>query len=138
MTEDETIKALEAVRTASAEWRTARKEFDHQVSRVMWRLLHEAARAMIPLEDVAKHSGMSKGRIRRLMKHAGIDYRRGRTILSRQSANVLKSNAALIGVRPDEMDLNSLLAYLPAGDLFRETRSPISVVTELPEEDGEA
>ncbi len=136
MNRGEVIEALEAVRDAHVAWRKAKKEYELRLTSTMKRLVHEAARATVSVDEMALYSGLSKTRIRAMMRQAGINPHRGKALLSRQSAEVLRTNAGVMGVDPSEINLNTLLAYLPAGSLFLETVS-VSEVTEIPEGESE-
>lgn len=125
--------ALEGVREARGLWSKAMRKFQSDVEKVMTRLLHEAAANFMSVEEVARHSGMSPKRVRSMMREAGLNPRDGKTLLSKQAAEALASNADLLGIAPHEMDLMSPLAYLPAGSELRQqiTDKSVSGVTEL-------
>lgn len=113
-------------------------EFDSGVAAVMSRLLHEAARNYMSVEEVAKAGGFTVKRVRQMMRDVGLNPRDGKNLLSKKAAEALSNNAALLGVEPGEMDLMSPLAYLPMGEqLRRELQDKtVSKVTELPEVSG--
>jgi hypothetical protein len=132
------VIALEGVREAKWAWAKAVTKFNADIEYIMARLLHEAARNYMSPEEVAHASGFTTKRIRILMRAAGLDPKKGKTLLSKLAAETLAENAALMGIAPHEMDLMSPLAYLPMGDKMRRelAEQAVSRVTELPEDDA--
>jgi hypothetical protein len=129
---------LEGLREARQEWAKRKREFDTGYHRVMAVLLHEAARNFMSVEQIAEFAGLSKVRVRSLMRMAGLNPSDGKRVLSDKAAKALVENADLMGIKPHEMDLLSPLAYLPMGDDLRHKlqEQTVSQVTELPEEHG--
>jgi hypothetical protein len=125
---------LERARDARKQWNEARREFDVGYYKVVNRLIHEGARAFMSAREMAVVLDVPSTKVRALMKQAGLNTTSGKRALSEQAAKALQTNAALMGVKPHEMDLTSPLAYLPMGDTLRrelETKT-VSQVTELP------
>lgn len=112
--------ALEEIRDARARWSEATKEFNQGAEFVLVRLIHEAARNYMSVEDVSKFSGLSTKRVRALMREVGLNPRDGKNLLSKKAAEALNENAALMGIDPSQMDLMSPLAYLPMGKALRD------------------
>lgn len=115
----EIILALEQVAAARKKWNQAERKFRSDLGSVMRRLILEAAHNRMSAEDVGRNSGYSAREIRRMMRDSGLDPKKGKTLLAKQSADALAENAALLGVDPHEMDLTSPLAYLPMGSELR-------------------
>lgn len=111
--------ALEGIAEARAEWHAAKRKFDADVNFLMHRLLLEAARNRMSVDEVAKASGYSVAQVRAMMRKRSLDPKKGRTLLAKQAAEALAANAELMGIQPWEMDLTSPLAYLPMGDEMR-------------------
>lgn len=130
--------ALEGIREAKGEWAKAIRKFNADVEHALVRLLHEASANYMSVEEVARHSGLSPKRVRTLMRDHGLNPRLGKRVLADSAAKALTDNAALLGIRPHDMDLMSPLAYLPMGSQMRQalTDSGVARVTEMPEEDG--
>lgn len=130
------VIALEGVREAKAEWAKAQTKFNSDVTAVMTRLLHEGARNFMSAEEIARASGHTTKRIRQMMRDIGLNPRDGKTVLSKNAAEALNNNAALLGIEPHEMDLMSPLAYLPMGEQMKRKLQDraVSQVTELPDE----
>jgi hypothetical protein len=133
------VIALEGIREARVKWTKAKREFDSGLNEMMRRLLHEAARNYLSVEEVAQSSGYSKLQVRAMMRLNGMDPRTGKRLLAESAAKALRENAELMGIEPGEMDLLSPLAYLPMGQQMRkeflETKT-VSQVTELPQDEG--
>lgn len=129
--------ALEKVGEARAEWSARQREFQAGVDSVLAVLLHEAARAYMSPDEIAKASGLSRSQVRDRMKRLGLSPSNGKRALSDQAAKALRENAALLGVKPHEMDLTSPLAYLPMGEQMKRDlqEQRIVRVTDLPDED---
>lgn len=127
--------ALGRVHEARSKWNSAKRDFDEAVDKVMAVLLHEAARALMTQQEVAAASGLPVKRVRDLMRKHGLNPRDGKQMLSRQAAKALNENADLLGIKPQEMDLTSPLAYLPMGDEMRRQLADAQVkrVQEFPE-----
>ena len=128
--------ALEGIREAKAEWAKAVRAFNADVEKVLVRLLHEASVNYMSPEEVARFSGLSTKRVRSLMCEHGLNPRDGKRMLADSAAKALADNAALLGIRPHDMDLMSPLAYLPMGSQLRQelTDKAVARVTELPED----
>lgn len=130
--------SLEAVRDARVAWNAARREFDRDVDKIMTRLLHEAARNMMSVHDVATASGLTPKRVRDLLRGLGLNPRDGKRLLADRAAKALHENSALLGIKPHEFDLMSPLAYLPMGGELRKQllAEQASKVTEVEEVSG--
>lgn len=128
-------KSLAQIGLAERQWKQAQRKFNADVALMMKRLLHEAARNRMSVEEVARFSGMSPRRVRTLMRLHGLDPRSGKNLLAETAAKALNENAALLGVKPDEIDLMSPLAYLPMGEQMRRElqEKTVSKVVELDE-----
>lgn len=128
--------ALEGVRDAKSQWARAVRTFNADVEKVLVRLLHEASANYMSPEEVARHSGLSPKRVRDLMRANGLNPRDGKRVLAASAAKALAENAALLGIRPHDMDLMSPLAYLPMGSQMKQalTDKAVARVTELPED----
>ena len=126
---------LERARDARKQWNEARREFDVGYYKVVNRLIHEGARAFMSAREMAVVLDVPSTKVRALMKQAGLTPTSGKRALSEQAAKALQTNAALMGVKPHEMDLTSPLAYLPMGDTLRREleAKTTSQVTEFPE-----
>lgn len=126
--------ALEGVREAREKWFFAQQRFNTDVDFVMTRLLHEAARNFMSVDEVARMSALTPKRVRELMRRAGLDPKSGKRLLAKQAAEALAKNSELLGIEPHEMDLTSPLAYLPMGSELRQQLIDARVhrVTELP------
>jgi hypothetical protein len=119
---------LKHVAEARAQYNAAAKEFGLRVDKAMKRLIHEAAAQRMSVPQVAKLSGFTTAQIKSRMKAMDLNPTTGRTLLSKQAADVLANNAEILGIEPHEVDLMSPLAYLPAGSLLKEK---VSSVTDL-------
>ena len=130
--------ALEEIRDARTAWSKGITGFNASVEHMMVRLLHEAARCFMSAEEVARYSGLTPKRVRALMRQAGLNPRDGRALLSKKAAEALNSNAQIMGINPNDMDLMSPLAYLPMGEkMKRDLRDrAISQVTDLDDVSG--
>lgn len=113
-------RTLSRVRASRDEWSTAKAKHDSDVAYVMQRTVNEAIRNRMSVEEIATHAGMSVKAVRAYMRDIGLTTR-SVGLLSKQAAENLESNAALMGIDPREMDLASPLAYLPAGRYLRDT-----------------
>ena len=111
--------ALEGIAEARSKWRTAKREFDGSVNKMMGLLIHEAARNFMSAREVSAASGFTLIRVRALMREHGLDPKSGKRLLSEQAAKALRENAELMGIEPHQMDLMSPLAYLPMGEQMR-------------------
>lgn len=129
--------ALERVQEARAAWGSANRDFQSAVDKIMGRLLHEAARNFMSVDEVVKASGMTRHRVRELMRKNNLNPRDGKRMLAKSAAKALNENAELLGINPFEMDLMSPLAYLPMGQELRQalTDKTTSKVTELPDDE---
>lgn len=130
---------MERIRDARHEWAVKHREVNTVAARSMKRLLHEAIAQRMSVEDVSKHSGYTKPRIRQMMRNMGMEPKWSKTMLAKTAAEALHSNAELLGIDPVDMDLLSPLAYLPAGSqLQTAVRSEATRgVTEVPEVEEE-
>lgn len=133
MNEREVRDALKKIRAADRKWREEKKKFDLSVNRVMYRLIHEAAENRMSMSVVANLAGKTPNQMRILMKMAGLDQTPLRTLLPKESAEVLRKNADALGIDPKDIDLLSPLAYLPSGTRVKSVG--VSGITEIPEDD---
>lgn len=118
---------------ARAELNRRVREFNDNSDRALKRLIHEAAANRMSAQEVGKHAGMSTAAVKTKMKKFDLNPSKGKSLLSKQAAETLASNAELLGIEPHEIDLMSPLAYLPAGkDLFPETVSKVTEVEDAP------
>lgn len=131
----EVVLHLESVAHARIEAGHAQKSFNADVEKVMARLLPEAAKNMMSVEEVGAAVNMTPSRVRRLMRDHGLNPRDGKRMLAAQAAETLATNAALLSVEPAEFDLMSPLAYLPMGSQLREFLETRVDVDEIIEED---
>ena len=120
---------LEHIAAQRKAWNEAANEFGKRVDRAMKRLIHEAAAMRMSATTVAKLSGFSTAQIKARMKAMNLNPTTGKTLLSKQAAAVLESNAEIMGIQPHEIDLMSPLAYLPAGSLLKSDASTKGVFT---------
>ena len=134
----EVMVALNKVAEAKVAWWAANREFNEQSDLLMRRLLNEAAINLMSAEDVARESGLTLARVRRLMRLNSLNPRNGKRLLAEEAAKNLRDNAELMGVEVYDIDLMSPLAYLPAGKKIREdvAASRTAGVTEIPEVHG--
>lgn len=107
--------ALEDLREVKRVWMKAKRDFDAQWMDSFIRLLHEAAINYMSVDQVSKASGLTRRRIRSIMRDHGLDPKRTKTVLSKTAAEAVQNNAAQLGVKPDQISLLSPLAYLPLG-----------------------
>ena len=117
---------LEQIMKAREEWRSAYTSFVADTELLMGRLLHEAAVARMSVEQFAKASGLTVKRVRVLMREQGIDPKKGKALLAKESAEALQNNAALMGIEPAQVDLTSPLAYLPMGSELKAALEGVS------------
>lgn len=111
---------LEALREDNAKWAEANVRHNADVAYVMKRLLLEAVNNRMSVDEVAKAAGITAKRVRMMMRDAGLDPKSSKVLLSKQAAEALAENAALLAIEPQDMDLMSPLAYLPMGREMRE------------------
>lgn len=123
---------LEAVCEAKRKAAAAQREFGLRINKAMTRLIHEAAAQRMSVAQVAKLSGFSTAQVKARMKAMNLNPTTGKTLLSKQAADVLASNAEIMGIEPREIDLMSPLAYLPAGSLLKD-KAQSKGVTDLDE-----
>jgi hypothetical protein len=131
--------ALEKVAEMRTTWSTSKREFDEAINKIMARLLHEAARNYMSVEEVASASGLKKIQVRSMMRLNGLDPKTGKTLLAKHAAEALEKNAELLGVSVHDMDLMSPLAYLPMGDQLKQQLldARVARVTELADPEDE-
>lgn len=122
---------LEHVAAQRKVWNDAAREFGDRVDKAMKRLIHEAAAARMSHVEVAKKAGFTTAQIKARMKTMGLNPTTGRSLLSKQAAAVLASNAEIMGIQPHEIDLMSPLAYLPAGSLLKEQDNTVKDLDEF-------
>jgi hypothetical protein len=67
------------------------------------------------VEQIAKAANMTPKAVRMHMRRQGLDPKHGKRALAHAAAEALRTNAALLGVDPLDIDLSSPLAYLPGG-----------------------
>ena len=118
-------------------WSRAHREFNEALTLTLHRLIHEATRNMMSINEVARAANLPTKRVRTIMREMGLNPNSPRSLLAEQSAKALAENAALLGVEPNQIDLTSPLAYLPMGSQMKQQLVDASVarVTELPEGD---
>lgn len=118
-------------------WSRAHREFNEALTLTLHRLIHEATRNMMSINEVARAANLPTKRVRTIMREMGLNPNSPRSLLAEQSAKALAENAALLGVEPNQIDLTSPLAYLPMGSQMKQKLVDASVarVTELPESD---
>jgi hypothetical protein len=132
------VIGLERLAEARRRWNDGRKEFDTGFDRALSRLVHEGTREFMSPREMANVLGWPVGRMRTFMQKHNLNPRDGKRVLSDQAAKALRENAALLGVKPHEMDLTSPLAYLPMGnDLRTQLQDQTTAqVKEFPETDA--
>lgn len=111
---------LTEVTQARRAWAKAQAKFQSDADAVMSRLLHEALARRMSIEQIARYADVPTKRVRRWMREAGLNPDHNRSVVTKQAAENLANNAALLGVEPTEIDLMSPLAYLPAGQELRQ------------------
>lgn len=121
MNRQDVTAALVRIREARRKWDIARAKFNSDVDTAMMRLINEAAANFMSAEDVSKYSGFTVKRVRAIMRENSLDPKRGRRLIARKAASTLEENALIMGIDPRDMDLMSLLAYLPAGKELRKS-----------------
>lgn len=127
---------LEHIKQARKAYNDAAREFGERVDKAMKRLIHEAAAQRMSITEVGKLSGFTSAQVKARMKAMNLNPTTGKTLLSKQAADVLTSNAAIMGIEPSEIDLMSPLAYLPAGSLLKD-KAQSKGVTDIPAERDE-
>lgn len=137
MDKDSVTREMERVRQAEGKWKAAREEFQTGLDRVVNRLIHEATRHRMSVEQVSTLLGYTPVKVRKIMRANGLNPKAGRNLLSKQAGEALHSNAELLGVEPHKMNLLSPLAYLPMGQEMRQalTDATTAPITEFPETD---
>lgn len=128
---------LEHIEQARKAYNTASREFGERVDKAMKRLIHEAAAQRMSITEVGKLSGFTSAQVKARMKAMNLNPTTGKTLLSKQAADVLASNAEIMGIEPSEIDLMSPLAYLPAGSLLKD-KAQSKGVTDLDEAEARA
>lgn len=113
-------EAYKRINEARHELDLAKAGTEAEIERVVTRLLHECLAKRMSPEHIAKMAGWPVQEVRTAMRARGIEPKRGKTVLAKQSASALIDNAHLLGIEPEEMDLTSPLAYLPMGKELRE------------------
>lgn len=109
------LSHLSKIRHARKEVERVRREVNCAADTLIPRLLHEAAREMMSLREVADALGVSVKRVRVLMREAGMNPTVGAQLRASHAVKALRENAALLGVDPREIDIMSPLQYLPGG-----------------------
>lgn len=129
------VIALEGLREAKDKWRMAQLEFNSGFDSVLLRLIHEGVSNFMSAEEIAAAVGLTPKRIRQIMSSRGMNPKSGKRLLSKQAAEALANNSALLGIAPADMDLMSPLAYLPMGSEMKRALQDkqVSQVTELDE-----
>lgn len=135
--------ALGQVAQAQRQFTETAKQWRETFDKTMKRLVYEAAANRLSVEDVSRASNLSPSRVRSIMRANHLNPKMGKNLLAQTASEALRGNAELLGITPDQMDLMSPLAYLPAGSVLRQAVTDNvlagSVVTALPEtlaEDG--
>ncbi len=119
MTHHEVTAALEHLRAAESEWLTARAKYNSDSEALLSALLLRGLEVRLSPEDIGRASGIGATAMRRRVRALGLNTRRGAAALSREASETLRENAALLGIAPEDVDLLSPLAYLPAGPALR-------------------
>lgn len=133
MNKFEIVINLEHIAEQRNKWNAAYNEFGKAVDQSMRRLIHEAAAQRMSVFEVSKAVGMAPSQIKTRMRAMNLNPTTGKTLLSRQAAAVLESNAEIMGIKPHEIDLMSPLVYLPAGkDVFLETNKGVTDLDDKP------
>lgn len=137
MNRAEIVKAFNQIRDTRRQWREGVKEFEASTKPLLSRLLHEALVYYMSLNDIGEMAGLTPRQVRLLLKVNDLDPWSSKTLLSKKAAEALTTNAALMGVNPNEMDLMSPLAYLPMGSQMRADIAArgVSQVHEIPQDD---
>lgn len=112
--------AMNELRENKRAWLAAKRQFDRAWTDSFIRLMHAGIEAFMSVDQMSKASGMTRRWIRAQMRHEGLDPKRSKTALSKAAAAAVQENAALLGIRPQEINLMSPLAYLPMGSAMRE------------------
>lgn len=107
--------ALNEVAEEKKKWAVAYQDFRRGCDHVLNRLIHEAIANWMSVEQIAKAAHMTPAAVRLHMRRQGLNPKHGRKALAHAAAEALRTNAALLGVDPLDMDLSSPLAYLPGG-----------------------
>lgn len=139
MDREQIIDRLSDVKDARKEWREAKRKFDQDSRKAMTRLVLEAARNRMSVEQIGKASGMTRREVRQYLRGWGVEPNEGINAASDAAADVLTLNAERLGVDPGQIDLMSPLVYLPLGnDVTRviESGAVRQGVTELPLSEG--
>lgn len=126
----EIVINLEHIAQAKARAVETNREFLSRVDRAMTRLIHEAAAQRMSVNEVGKLSGFTTAQIKSRMKAMGLNPTTGKTLLSKQAAGVLESNAEIMGIEPHEIDLMSPLMYLPAGPGLKHPTADVHSIDE--------
>lgn len=121
MDKSETVTYMQIVAKAKVTWAKAITNFNTDVDWVIKRLIHEATRNFMSVDQVAKETGLSERRVRAIMREMGLNPKHGRALLATKAAKALETNAELMGIEPKDMDLTSPLAYLPMGSKLKES-----------------
>lgn len=111
--------ALARAGECRSEWVEAHRQYRATMAAVMHRLLHEAAINRMSVDDVSRLTGITRSEVRSMMKAAGLNPRKGKSLLSKEAAAAVQANAEILGVEPFEVDLTSPLAYLPMGEAMK-------------------
>src|ERR1700751_4754672 len=120
MQRDEIVKAVGRVAQEQRAYAKATTEWRDAFNAVMKRLINEAAANMMSVEEVSRASNISPSRVRSIMRANALNPKMGKRLLAKTAAEALASNAELLGIEPNQMDMMSPLAYLPAGSLLRQ------------------
>lgn len=113
-------EAFKRINEARHELDLAKARTEAEIERVVTRLIHECLAKRMSPGHIAKMAGWHVNEVRAAMRSRGIEPKRGKSVLAKQSASALIDNAHLLGIEPEEMDLTSPLAYLPMGKELRE------------------
>lgn len=107
------------VKDATSEVELALTRFQADVDTIVSRLLYEALIQRMSVEQISAASGIPPRTVRAMIREKGLKASTSKGVLSRQAADALHENAALLGIEPGEFDLMSPLAYLPMGEKMR-------------------
>lgn len=120
MDRNTTVMLLEKTAKEKQAWNKARADWWDKYESVMAVLIHAAATNYMSATDIARHAGMKPTQVRALFHKHGLHISVGKRALADQAAKALRENADLMGVRPEEIDLMSPLAYLPMGQSLKQ------------------
>lgn len=119
MRKADVLTQMYRVREAQSLWRAGYRDAQKALDKITGRLLLEAARNFISIDEAAGSLGLTPKRVRSRLRLLGVKPGWD-SLMSKQAARALTENAELMGIEPAKMDLLSPLAYLPMGSELRE------------------